>query len=116
MRLNPAIHSGTYSTWLGYQQDRAICRAIVALKEASSRGPNFLGTHNVLASSYLLAVGAQQESSWPGHWSPQWRRCNGPWPLMTPGTWATRSWAIFLSTNSSMSRPCGDGAGVNLGS
>jgi tetratricopeptide (TPR) repeat protein len=38
--------------WAYYQTGRYI-EAIAALKEASSRGPNFEGTHNILALSYL---------------------------------------------------------------
>jgi len=53
MRLNPRYPFWYIFDLVGLPTSRAICEAIVALKEASSRGPNFLGTHNVLASSYL---------------------------------------------------------------
>src|SRR4030095_7199896 len=61
MRLNPR-----YPWWyvfdLGWadQQTGRYAEAIATLKEALSRNPNFLGTLNILAVSYLLQWVAQQ--------------------------------------------------------
>lgn len=61
MRLNPRYPSW-YLLDLGwaYQQTGRYAEAIVALKEASNRDPNFQGTQNILAFSYLLQWVAQQ--------------------------------------------------------
>ncbi len=61
MRLNPCYPPNyLFDLGLAYQLTGRYAEAIVALKEALSRSPNFIPAHNVLARSYWLQWLSQQ--------------------------------------------------------
>ena len=89
MRLNPR-YPPWYLFQLGwaYRLTGRYAEAIATLKEVISRNPNFIAAHLNLAGSYC-GSGSLNRAQLPRRWSRQWRRCNGPWPSMTPSTGTT---------------------------
>ena len=105
MRLNPR-YPPLYLLELGwtYRMTGRYAEAIATLKEVISRMPTHLAAHFNLAFSYWLQWVFNRAPT-PRHWSRPWRRRNEASPSMTPYTGTTGSWALSISTSSSMARP-----------